>query len=256
MILFIYIATGILGLALGSFLNVVIYRLPKGLSLMGPRSLCPGCHAKIHFYDNIPVISFFLLRGKCRQCGMSISWRYPLVELMTAVLLIVMLARFGPDINFIKYSILTLILVPVTFIDIDEKIIPNRLTFTGLIAGVSITLIFQIELWRFMLQGMVAGGLFMALLMVLGKWLFKKEAMGMGDLKLLIMIGAYIGISGALLSVYIGAMIAFVLILIQWLAKRINLKETIPFGPFIAVGTLVYVVLGSELLSWYRNLVT
>ena len=167
-----------------------------------------------------------------------------------------MLARFGPDINFIKYSILTLILVPVTFIDIDEKIIPNRLTFTGLIAGVSITLIFQIELWRFMLQGMVAGGLFMALLMVLGKWLFKKEAMGMGDLKLLIMIGAYIGISGALLSVYIGAMIAFVLILIQWLAKRINLKETIPFGPFIAVGTLVYVVLGSELLSWYRNLVT
>ena len=256
MILFIYIATGILGLALGSFLNVVIYRLPKGLSLLGPRSQCPGCHAKIHFYDNIPLISFLLLRGKCRQCGMKISWRYPMVELLTAVLMILMLARFGLQINFIKFGLLTLILIPVTFIDIDEKIIPNWLTFTGLIGCVTITLIFQIELWRFMLQGMVTGGLFMALLMVLGKWLFKKDAMGMGDLKLLIMIGAYVGMTGALLSVYIGAMIAFVLIIIQWLSRRINLKETIPFGPFIAVGTLVYVVIGAELISWYRNLVT
>jgi leader peptidase (prepilin peptidase)/N-methyltransferase len=172
--LIIYIAVCILGLALGSFLNVVIYRLPKGLSLMGPRSQCPSCQAKIHFYDNIPVISFLLLRGRCRQCDAPISWRYPLVELLTGLLMIFMLLRFGLNINFVKYSLLTLILIPVTFIDIDEKIIPNWLTFSGLIGGVTITLIFQIELWRFMLQGMVAGGLFMALLMVLGKWLFKK----------------------------------------------------------------------------------
>jgi leader peptidase (prepilin peptidase)/N-methyltransferase len=254
--LIIYIAVCILGLALGSFLNVVIYRLPKGLSLMGPRSQCPSCQAKIHFYDNIPVISFLLLRGRCRQCDAPISWRYPLVELLTGLLMIFMLLRFGLNINFVKYSLLTLILIPVTFIDIDEKIIPNWLTFSGLIGGVTITLIFQIELWRFMLQGMVAGGLFMALLMVLGKWLLKKEAMGMGDLKLLAMIGIYVGITGALLSVYIGAMIAFILIVIQLLSRRINLKETIPFGPFIAVGALVYIMIGSELIFWYRNLVT
>jgi leader peptidase (prepilin peptidase)/N-methyltransferase len=254
--LIIYIAVCILGLALGSFLNVVIYRLPKGLSLMGPRSQCPSCQAKIHFYDNIPVISFLLLRGRCRQCDAPISWRYPLVELLTGLLMILMLLRFGLNINFVKYSLLTLILIPVTFIDIDEKIIPNWLTFSGLIGGVTITLIFQIELWRFMLQGMVAGGLFMALLMIIGKWLLKKEAMGMGDLKLLAMIGIYVGITGALLSVYIGAMIAFILIVIQLFSRRINLKETIPFGPFIAVGALVYIMIGSELIIWYRNLVT
>jgi leader peptidase (prepilin peptidase)/N-methyltransferase len=252
----IYIAICVLGLALGSFLNVVIYRLPKGLSLMGPRSQCPSCQAKIHFYDNMPVISFLLLRGRCRQCDAPISWRYPLVELLTGLLMILMLLRFGLSINFVKYSLLTLILIPVTFIDIDEKIIPNWLTFSGLIGGVTITLIFQIELWLFMLQGMVVGGLFMALLMVLGKWLFKKEAMGMGDLKLLAMIGIYLGITGALLSVYIGAIIAFILIVIQLLSRRINLKETIPFGPFIAVGALVYIMIGSELIFWYRNLVT
>jgi leader peptidase (prepilin peptidase)/N-methyltransferase len=252
----IYIAICVLGLALGSFLNVVIYRLPKGLSLMGPRSQCPSCQAKIHFYDNMPVISFLLLRGRCRQCDAPISWRYPLVELLTGLLMILMLLRFGLSINFVKYSLLTLILIPVTFIDIDEKIIPNWLTFSGLIGGVTITLIFQIELWLFMLQGMVVGGLFMALLMVLGKWLFKKEAMGMGDLKLLAMIGIYLGITGALLSVYIGAIIAFILIVIQLLSRRINLKETIPFGPFIAVGALVYIMIGSELIIWYRNLVT
>jgi leader peptidase (prepilin peptidase)/N-methyltransferase len=252
----IYIAICVLGLALGSFLNVVIYRLPKGLSLMGPRSQCPSCQAKIHFYDNMPVISFLLLRGRCRQCDAPISWRYPLVELLTGLMMILMLLRFGLSINFVKYSLLTLILIPVTFIDIDEKIIPNWLTFSGLIGGVTITLIFQIELWLFMLQGMVVGGLFMALLMVLGKWLFKKEAMGMGDLKLLAMIGIYLGITGALLSVYIGAIIAFILIVIQLLSRRINLKETIPFGPFIAVGALVYIMIGSELIFWYRNLVT
>jgi leader peptidase (prepilin peptidase)/N-methyltransferase len=256
MILMIYIAVGVLGLALGSFLNVVIYRLPKGLSLMGPRSQCPSCQAKIHFYDNIPVFSFLLLRGRCRQCDAQISWRYPLVELLTGVMMILMLLRFGLNINFVKYSLLTLILIPVTFIDIDEKIIPNWLTFSGLVAGVSITLIFQIELWRFMLQGMVAGALFMALLMVLGKWLLKKEAMGMGDLKLLAMIGVYVGMTGALLSVYFGAMIAFIMIIIQLLSRRINLKETIPFGPFIAVGTFVYILIGSELISWYLDIVT
>ncbi len=250
------IATAILGLTLGSFLNVVIYRLPRHMSLMGPRSMCPSCGTMIRFYDNIPVFSFLLLGRKCRQCGALISWRYPLVEMLTAGLLVLMLLRFGPTIEFVKYSILTLILIPVTFIDLDEKIIPNWLTFSGFAAGIAFTLIFQFELWRFMLLGLVSGGIFMTIIMILGKWLFKKDAMGMGDVKLLVMIGVYVGMTGTFLIIYLAAVIAFFIIIIPMILKKINLGAQIPFGPFIAMGTLVYVLIGADLIDWYRQLVT
>ncbi|MBN2103836.1 prepilin peptidase [bacterium] len=250
-----YILIGILGLGIGSFLNVVIYRLPKGLSLLGPRSLCPSCNSVIRCYDNIPVLSFVLLRRKCRQCGALISWRYPLVELLTALMLIVMAVRYGWGIEFLKFSVLCLVLLPISFIDWDEKIIPNRLTFSGFIAGIAITLIFQIELWLSMLLGMTAGGLFMIGLMVLGKLIFKKDAMGMGDVKFIIMIGTYVGVAGVFISIYLAAVTALVILAIPLILKKIKFGDQIPFGPFLAIGTIVYLLVGTDLIHWYRNLV-
>jgi len=251
-----YILLVIFGLIIGSFLNVVIYRLPKDQSLLGPRSQCPSCSTLIRFYDNVPVISFILLRRKCRQCGARISWRYPLVELLTALLIVLMAVRYGFNIELIKYSILCLVLIPISFIDWDEKIIPNWLSFTGFIAGVAITLIFQIEMWLFMLLGMASGGMLMISLMILGKLVFRKEAMGMGDVKLLIMIGTYVGVAGVFATVYLAAAIALVTLAIPMILKKIKLGDQIPFGPFLAMGSLLYLLIGTDLLHWYQNFAT
>ncbi|MBN1781604.1 prepilin peptidase [bacterium] len=251
-----YIILACTGLAIGSFLNVVIYRLPRKLSLAGPRSMCPSCGETIRFYDNIPVLSFMLLRGKCRHCQAVICWRYPIVELLTAGLLLIMAKKFGFSADLLKYGILCLVLIPISFIDWDEKIIPNWLTFSGFILGILVTMVFQIDKWSFMLLGLVTGGVFMTLLMVLGKVIFRKDAMGMGDVKLLIMTGVYVGIPGVIMGVYLGAVAALIVIAIPLILKKIKFGEQIPFGPFIAMGTVLHVLIGPDLISWYRELIT
>jgi leader peptidase (prepilin peptidase)/N-methyltransferase len=248
----IYIVLIILiSLSFGSFLNVVIYRLPKKKSLISPPSSCPSCKKRIRFYDNIPLFSFLILNGKCRSCGASISWRYPIVEALTALSITALLAVYGLSAKFAAYSILTLFLIAIAYIDLDTGFIPDKLTLPAFIIGIFFIVLFHIVTWKDALFGALAGGATLTLLMVLGKAIFKKDAMGMGDVKLIILIGIYIGFPEVWIALFFGAVVACILIFFGLARKKIRLQSTIPFGPFIAIGTLTYLLGGSSIINWY-----
>ncbi len=227
------------GLILGSFLNVVIYRLPKNLSIVGPRSYCVHCKKKINFYDNLPIISYILLGGECRHCKQKISWRYPFTESVTALLLIAFYIRYGLNEQWIISSILALFLIPISMIDIDEGIIPNKLVFPCLIIGIFLVLMLQFETILNSLLGAAAGGIFFLILNVIGKILFKKESIGMGDGKLFITVGFYLGLAGFLLSFFFIGILSGLFVIIGLITKKLKFGETIPFGPFIALSTII-----------------
>ena len=248
------IAVILLGLLFGSFLNVVIYRLPLGKSIVWPGSYCPACNTPIPFYDNVPVLSFALLAGKCRSCKNAISWRYPLVELLTAFCLVILHLKYGFSGKFFVYSVLTMLLIPISFIDLDTKLILNKLTIPGFILGIALVLIFHIETWYNILLGAVSGGLIIWFVGFLGKLLFRKESMGMGDVKLLVMIGVYVGFPDVAICLFFSILIAGFFIICGLAIKKLKLGETIPFGPFVALGTLVYLISGNNILDWYLGL--
>ena len=244
----------VFSLSMGSFLNVVIHRLPRGESLISPGSHCPECSHRIRFYENIPLLSFVVQNGKCRHCGASISWRYPIVEGLTALILMSLLAVFGWSRELLVYGVLMSFLIPISFIDLETGFIPDKLTLPAAILGIIFLFAFQIVTWKNALTGAVSGGIFLLILMVLGKAVFKKDAMGMGDVKLLVMIGIYVGFPAVLYSLFLGSLAAFIVILAGLLLKKQSLKSTIPFGPFIAIGCLSYILGGKLLIDWYLGL--
>lgn len=229
----------IFGLIIGSFLNVVIYRLPRNISLAKPRSFCVNCKKKISFYDNIPLISYFCLGGKCRHCKEKISWRYPFVEAITAYLFLVFYLKYGLTEEWFFCSILVLFLIPISIIDIDKGIIPNKLVFPCLISGILFTLLLRFETLLDSFLGAITGGIFFLILALLGKFLFKKESIGMGDGKLFVTVGFYTGLAGFLITFFFIGLFSGFFVIIGFIAKKINFGSTIPFGPFIALPTLI-----------------
>jgi len=244
----------VFSLAVGSFLNVVIHRLPKGESLVSPGSHCPSCNHGIRFYENIPLLSYLILNGKCSQCGASISWRYPFVEGLTALILMSLFTIYGWSAEFLVYGILMLFLIPISFIDLETGFIPDKLTLPALVTGIIFLFMFQIVTWKSALIGAFSAGAFLLFLMVAGKAVFKKDAMGMGDLKLLVVIGVYIGFPAVFISLFLGSFAACIAIMIGLALKRQSLKATLPFGPFIAIGSLVFILGGKLLVNWYLGL--
>ncbi|MBN2030875.1 prepilin peptidase [bacterium] len=242
------------GLIFGSFLNVVIYRLQQGLSIVFPGSSCPACKKPIRFYDNIPLLSYILLKGRCRQCGSSISWRYPFVEGLTALCLSALFFKYGLSFQFLNYGILVLFLIPISFIDIDKGLILNKLTIPCFILGVGLVLGFQFETWENSLFGAVGGGGIVWLMGFMGKMLFRKESLGFGDVKLLVTIGVYVGFPEVAICLFLGICIAGIFIFGGLILKKLSFGNTIPFGPFIALGTLVYLIWGPSLVNWYMGL--
>ncbi|MFO7889273.1 MAG: prepilin peptidase [bacterium] len=227
------------GLIIGSFLNVVIYRLPRNVSIVKPRSYCVHCKKKINFYDNIPLISYFLLKGKCRNCKAKISWRYPFVEALTAYLFVVFYLRYGLTEEWFFSAVLVIFLIPISIIDIDKGIIPNKLVFPCLIIGIVLTLLLRFETSLDSLLGAITGGIFFLVLALLGKFLFKKDSIGMGDGKLLVTIGFYTGLAGFLITFFFIGLLSGFFVIIGFIAKKINFGSTIPFGPFIALSTVI-----------------
>ena len=218
----------ILGLVIGSFLNVVIYRLPEGKSLLFPASSCPDCKTKIKFYDNIPIVSYFLLRGKCRSCGKKISLIYPAVEFLTAVLFYLLFVKifykafFYFDITpynlllfknyltynfllFISYSFFIFILIPISFIDFFHRIIPDSLNIMLIIAGFLFNIFLLHKSFLFPFIGFITGGLFFYLIAVFYDFIRKKEGLGGGDIKLIAGIGAFLGIKGVIFTIFAGS---------------------------------------------------
>jgi leader peptidase (prepilin peptidase)/N-methyltransferase len=245
----------VLGLFIGSFLNVCIYRIPAGESIVWPGSRCPRCGKPIKPWDNIPVVSYLILRGKCRQCGSAISVRYPVVELLSALLAVAILYRFGPGAAFVIYYFWACTLLVITFIDLDHQIIPDRFSLGGAVAGL-LLIPWLIVGYKDALIGLVLGAGMLAAIIYGYYLLTGKQGMGGGDVKLLGMIGVFTGWQGVLFTVFTGSLVGTI-VGIPWAyfhhkdQEVATLKAAIPFGPFLSLGALVYVLWGEQIMQWY-----
>lgn len=253
---------GLVGLIVGSYLNVVIYRLPRGLSTVRPRSRCTGCGALIRPYDNVPVVSWLLLRGRCRACKTPISWRYPLIEAVTGALFVLGFLRFGPRVEALAAAVFCAAMVALAAIDVEHYILPDRITLPGVAVG----LLFQPFVdWARIgpgARGALLGGLLGAslgaaiLLAVWGGWylLRHEEGMGLGDVKMLAMIGAFLGWRGVLVALFFSALTGAVIGLLLMAWKGLEMKSKLPFGAFLALGGLIALFAGDFLIAAYVGL--
>jgi leader peptidase (prepilin peptidase)/N-methyltransferase len=274
-ITFLIVFAFVLGLMVGSFLNVCIYRIPRGESIVLPSSHCPHCGADLHPYDNIPVLSFLLLGGKCRTCGKEISWQYPAVELLTAFLFSITVAKVGPEGRTLVLWAFFSALIVLILIDLKERILPNVITLPGILAGLACSLISQVDdgtakgllglfgwvvssvrLYSFLdsIIGVLVCGGFLWLVAEVYFRIRRIEGLGFGDIKLMGMVGAFLGLKLALFTImlgsFLGAVIGFAFIKLTGKDSRYEL----PFGSFLGVAAIVAGLWGREIIQWYLNL--
>ena len=237
----------VLGAVFGSFFNVVAYRLPRGESLSRPRSRCPGCATPIRPYDNVPVLSWLALRGRCRSCRTRISARYPLVEAGTGLLCALVVLAKGPDEDALLGLVLVLLLVPVALIDLDHRIIPNRLMLIGAIAAPALVALAQPEaLLEHAIAAVAAGGFFLVAVLAYPR------GMGEGDIKLAFVLGLFLGrdVGPAMFVALIaGTLVGAAVIARKGAAE--GRKTAVPFGPFLALGAVVALFAGDAVVEWY-----
>jgi leader peptidase (prepilin peptidase)/N-methyltransferase len=243
--------TAIFGLCVGSFLNVVIARLPEGRSIVRPGSACPRCEAAIAWYDNLPVFSYALLRGRCRSCRESIAWRYPAVELTCGVLFVLAYRRFEPVTALASALILVAGLVAITAIDLDHQIIPDVLSVPGVALGILFSLAPGGIGWVSSLLGVLVGGGLFVVIILASTLVIGQAGMGVGDVKLGAMLGAFLGWQLALLSILLSVLLGGPLAATLLATGRKGRRDPIPFGPFLALGGLISLFWGDALLAWY-----
>jgi leader peptidase (prepilin peptidase)/N-methyltransferase len=244
----------LLGLALGSFVNVCIYRIPNKKSIISPPSTCPNCGQRIKFYDNIPLISYALLLGRCRNCRKGIPLSYPAVELLVGLMSLALFTRYGLSFEYFVFLLFVSALITISLIDLRHKIIPDVLSLPGVIAGFSVSLFLGSITWLDSLIGILSGGGSLFLVGFVYKLITGREGMGGGDVKLLAMIGAWMGWRSlpfiVLISSLTGAVIGFAFILLSGKGLRFR----IPFGPFLSLGALLYLFFGADLTTLYFRL--
>ena len=254
----------IYGACLGSFLNVCIYRIPEELSVIKPRSRCPKCLTNLAWYDNIPIFGWIFLKGKCRYCKAPISARYPLVELLTAVLFTLLWFRFPYNILLLPYGLLLFGLVLGTFVDLDHMWLPDRVTIGGMIFGPLFAFLFpQMFQETLHLQGLlhslvgmgVGFGLFWCI-GFLGRLILKKDAMGFGDVKLMGTLGAFLGVEGVWFITFMASLVGAVVGLGLIALRKQDLQSRIPFGPYLALAALIWILGGSDWWAVYWDWAT
>jgi leader peptidase (prepilin peptidase) / N-methyltransferase len=242
------------GLAFGSFLNVCIYRIPLKKSIIFPPSSCPNCEHRIKFYDNIPVFSYLLLRGKCRYCHTHIPIHYPVVELLTGLLSMALFIRYGLSYQYILSFLFLIALLLISFIDLHHQIIPDILSIPGIFAGIAVSFIPGHLTWPDSIIGAVGGGGILYLIALVYKKVTGRDGMGGGDVKLLAMIGAWMGWRALpfiiLLSSLSGIVIGGGALIMAGKGYRVR----IPFGPFLSLGAIIYFFFGRQILIWYYHL--
>jgi len=269
------IFAALFGLVIGSFLNVCIVRIPEGKSIVMPASACPKCGAAIKPWDNIPVVSWLLLGGKCRGCKQPISWMYPVVELLTGGLFLGCYLAFGLTTEALKWAIFSALLVVLVFTDMRERILPNVINYSGFAAGLLLSLVTKpsdgVALWianrvfdfpppapvislADALLGAAFGSGLLWLVAELYFRLRKREGMGLGDVKMMLMAGAFLGLKRTLLTILAGSVLGSVLGLAFMLAKRKESDYELPFGTFLGMAAVLAMFFGTPLLNWYLSL--
>jgi len=260
------------GLLIGSFLNVCIYRLPRDLSVVKPRSFCPECNQMISWFDNIPVVSYMVLAGRCRRCGHRISARYPIVELLTAVAFFWSVRDLGPTLAALKFCVFGAILIALVFSDLEERILPDEFTLGGTALGVIfaafvplkggfLRLIFLSptnESWISLCDSLLAAAFCGGALWAVGALYEKirhREGLGLGDVKMVMMVGAFLGVQGALLTLIAGSLLGAVVGLCYiWFTGKDASTYELPFGTFLGVSALFVGFLGEVVFNWYSRL--
>ena len=245
----------VVGAAVGSFLNVCIHRLPQGLSIVKPASRCPHCTKPIRWYDNIPLLSYLMLRGRCRECSARISFRYFFVELAAGLLWLVLWIFYGAALFFFAGVVLFSILLAIGVTDLETGLIPDKLTFSGMIAGLALSALWPVlqkeTLWYRGLEasalGLLGGGAILFGVGLLGNVIFKKESMGGGDIKLLAMLGAFLGLKSVFYVFILSPIVSLPFALYMKFFRR---AETIPYGPFLAFTGAAFFIFGEEIESF------
>lgn len=252
------------GACVGSFLNVCIYRIPREESVVAPRSHCPNCKKLIAWYDNIPLLSYVALRAKCRHCGLGITPRYFLVELLTAVLFLMVWNRYGFSAEVPQYALIPIYWLVVsglilgTFVDFEHMILPDRVTIGGMIAGLALSALVPamhgeatiLASLKHSGIGLVAGFGSLFLVGEIGRFIFKKDAMGFGDVKLMGAIGAFFGWPAVLFTVLVSSILGSLVGIVFIVTRRLEWQSRIPYGPYIAVACLIWILGGRE---WWTD---
>lgn len=243
------------GAIVGSFLNVCIYRLPAGESVVTPRSRCGTCKTPVRAIDNIPILSYLLLRGRCRACQAGISVRYPLVEALTGVAALATFVVFGPTLQALILFAFLCALIVVSMIDLDHQIIPNIISVPGIVIGFAAALLVGQPSWRASLAGLLLGG---GVLWGVSEAYYRltgREGMGFGDVKLLAMIGAFLGWQAIPVTLLLASLTGTLIGVVVMLARGSDSRTPIPFGPFLAAGAVCALFFGDALIHWYLGLV-
>jgi len=244
----------IIGLCIGSFLNVCIYRLPASQSIAHPRSKCPQCGTPIAFYDNIPVLSYLWLKGHCRHCRVRIGLRYPIIELLGGLFALATFLKFGLTIEALIYFAFIASLLVVTFIDLDHRIIPDVITLPGIPICFAASFAIPTVIYRDALLGILVGGGSLFLVAWTYNLFTKKEGMGGGDIKLLAMMGGLVGWQGVVFTIFVSSLVGTLAGLAIMVQSRKGMKLAVPFGPFLSIGCITYIFFGPQLIWWYLHL--
>ncbi len=236
----------IYGLFIGSFLNVCIYRIPSGISIIKPHSSCGSCGHKLNFADMVPVVNYIVNKGKCRYCGSNYSVQYPLIEILNGLLYVLVYIRFGLTLNSVLYCLIISLLITISIIDLRHKIIPDGLNIIGLGLGI-IYIIINKQLSDSLIGAATGLGLFLLIALI-------TNAMGGGDIKLMAVLGLIFGIKGILFTTLFSFVTGAVISVILLALKIKSRKDEIPFGPFISLSALIYIFFGNEIINWYFEL--
>lgn len=247
------IYAGVIGAAIGSFLNVCIYRWPAEQSVIRPRSRCPGCERAIAWYDNIPILSWVMLRGRCRHCGTRISAQYPIIETATALIWIGSAAVHGPTVEALRAALFLTILLGIAMTDAREMVIPDQFSLGGTALGLLLAALPDGFPFLRALLGAAVGYVLLWGVKLGAEKALRKPALGVGDIHMMAMVGAFTGVSGALLTVFLGSVLGLVIgVPYSWVRGRLTALNTyLPLGVFLAMGAAVTYVYGDAIVAWY-----
>jgi len=251
--LFGLVAAGAFGALIGSFLNVCIYRLPIGSSIVWPSSACPRCSRELSWYENVPIVSFLVLRARCRTCKAPISIRYPLIEALTSAMFVLAWWYYGPGPLLAARLVFGCLLIVLFAIDLEHHLLPNVITLPGIAAGVVFSFFVEPG-WVASIVGVLAGGGTLYLIAVAYYWIRHEEGLGMGDPKMLAMIGAFLGWKLTLVTLMLASLTGSVVGVGMMVSGRGTMKYALPFGCFLAAGAAIAAGAGPQLLEWYLGL--